>query len=126
MNQAQMQRTENMNMFNSGSGGMNNPSNETMIDSYQPLDPASDSLGDYNRSMLQYTQRQMSTFVDNDDSHRSKGSSSRSSQSSGQSGRSGTSGLARQANGPPTSVKHAAHIAENKVSGRDMAANSEF
>jgi hypothetical protein len=121
---AQMQRTENMNMYNSG--GIHNSSNETMIDSYQPLDPASDSLSDYNRSMLQYTQRQMSTFVDTDDSHRSKGSSSRSSQSSGQSGRSSASGLTRQANGPPATVNEAAHIAENKVSGRDMAANSEF
>jgi hypothetical protein len=126
MNQAQMQRTENLNMFKSDSGGVNNSSNETMVDSYQSLDPASASLGDYNRSMLQYTQRQMSTFVDTDDSHRSKGSSSRSSQSSDQSGRGSASGLARQANGPPTSVNHAARIAENKVSGRDMAANSEF
>ncbi|KAJ5775164.1 uncharacterized protein N7511_000175 [Penicillium nucicola] len=124
MTQAQMQRSENMNMFNSG--GMSNPNTETMIDSYQPLDPVTASLGDYNRSMLQYTQRQMSTFVDTDDSHHRKSSSSRSSQSSGQSGRTSVSGLARQANGPPTSINHAAQIAENKVSGRDMATKSEF
>ncbi|KAJ5343953.1 uncharacterized protein N7506_003777 [Penicillium brevicompactum] len=102
---AQMQQpTESVqSMFPNDAGGVNNTASETHVDSYRSLDPARASLEDYNRSMLQYTQRQMSTFVDVDDSHSGSGTSSRSSQSSGQSGRSneGTgSGLARSANGP--------------------------
>ncbi|CAG8373151.1 unnamed protein product [Penicillium salamii] len=123
---AQMQYpTESVkSMFPTDSGGVNNPASETLVDSYRSLDPARASLEDYNRSMLQYTQRQMSTFVDVDDSHRGSGTSSRSSQSSGQSGRSNDatgSSMARNANGPPTSVNTAAHLAASKVSGRDMA-----
>ncbi|KAK9855557.1 hypothetical protein MYU51_002091 [Penicillium brevicompactum] len=123
---AQMQQpTESVqSMFPNDAGGVNNTASETHVDSYRSLDPARASLEDYNRSMLQYTQRQMSTFVDVDDSHSGSGTSSRSSQSSGQSGRSneGTgSGLARSANGPPTSVNNAAHLAGSKISGRDMA-----
>jgi hypothetical protein len=122
---AQMQQpTENVeSMFPSNSGGVNIPTSETHVESYRSLDPASASLEDYNRSMLQYTQRQMSTFVDPDDSHRGDGSSSRSSQSSGQSGRSsasGTSSMAQSANGNPTSVSNAAHLAQSKMSGRDL------
>lgn len=62
------------------------------------------SLEDYKRTMLEYTQRQMSSFVDLGDSNARSGATSRSSESSGNSGRSGTSSngiLARQANGPP-------------------------
>ncbi|KAJ5280321.1 hypothetical protein N7478_005693 [Penicillium angulare] len=72
------------------------------VDSAASLDPQT-SLEDYNRTMLEYTQRQMSTFVDLDGS-RGNGASSRSSQSSGNSGNSGTSSngvLAGSANGPP-------------------------
>lgn len=119
--------TENVNsMFPTDSGGVNNPASETHVDAYRSLDPARASLEDYNRSMLQYTQRQMSTFVDTDDSHGGSGTSSRSSQSSGQSGRSNDavgSGIARNANGPAPSVNTAAHLAGSKVSGRDMAGN---
>lgn len=123
---AQMQQpTENLQtMFPVDSGGIDNMASETHVDSYRSLDPARASLEDYNRSMLQYTQRQMSSFVDTDDSHRGSGSSSRSSQSSGQSGRSNISSstqLASQASGPPTSVDHAAHLAGTQVSRRDMA-----
>jgi hypothetical protein len=122
----QMQHpSENMeSMFPSNTGAVDMPTSEIHVDSYRSLDPASASLEDYNRSMLQYTQRQMSTFVDVDDSHHSNGGSSRSSQSSGQSGRSSASGgsnLARNANGPPTSMNNAVHLANSKVSGRDMA-----
>ncbi|CAG7980305.1 unnamed protein product [Penicillium salamii] len=125
MTQAAQYPTESVkSMFPTDSGGVNNPASETLVDSYQSLDPARASLEDYNRSMLQYTQRQMSTFVDVDDSHRGSGTSSRSSQSSGQSGRSNdATGMARNANGPPTSVNTAAHLATSKVSGRDMADN---
>jgi hypothetical protein len=126
---AQMQQpTENVeSMFSSNSGGVDIPTSETHVETYRSLDPAHASLEDYNRSMLQYTQRQMSSFVDVDDSHRGSGSSSRSSQSSGQSGRSSAStgsGMARNANGPPTSVSNAAQLAGSKISGRDMANES--
>ncbi|KAJ5913124.1 hypothetical protein N7504_002007 [Penicillium tannophilum] len=80
-----------------------------LVDANQPIDPRT-SLEDYNRTMLNYTQRQMSTFVDLDGSGNSRGNgtSSRSSQSSGNSGNSDSSSngiLASQANGPsPTSA----------------------
>ncbi|OJJ48935.1 hypothetical protein ASPZODRAFT_1358651 [Penicilliopsis zonata CBS 506.65] len=54
------------------------------------------SLDDYNRIMLEYTQRQMASFVDQDgDRHRATSTRSRSSRSSDTSGRSGqsTSGI---------------------------------
>lgn len=76
----------------------------THIHTERALDPQI-SLEDYNRTMLEYTQRQMSSFVDLGNV-RNEGTSSRSSQSSG-SGNSGASGnssngvLASQANGPP-------------------------
>lgn len=118
---AQMQQpNENVeSMFPADSGGVNIPASETHVDSYQSLDPARASLEDYNRSMLLYTQRQMSNFVDVDHSHRGSGSSSRSSQSSGQSGRSNESSAsdgARNANGPSPSVH-----AGSKISQHDMA-----
>lgn len=74
----------------------------THIHNERSLDPQI-SLEDYNRTMLEYTQRQMSSFVDLGHVHK-EGTSSRSSQSSGNSGNSGTSSngvLASQANGPP-------------------------
>ncbi|KAJ5647232.1 hypothetical protein N7490_003604 [Penicillium lividum] len=69
----------------------------------QSVDPRT-SLEDYNRTMLDYTQRQMSSFVDLDGN---RNISSRNSQSSSNSGNSGNSAgssngvLASQANGPP-------------------------
>ncbi|KAJ5672787.1 hypothetical protein N7507_001914 [Penicillium longicatenatum] len=68
----------------------------------QSMDPRN-SLEDYNRTMLHYTQRQMSTFVDLDGpgNSRGNGTSSRSSQSSGNSDNSSNGVLASQANGPP-------------------------
>ncbi|KAJ5723632.1 hypothetical protein N7488_001667 [Penicillium malachiteum] len=74
----------------------------SQIHTDRSFDPRT-SLEDYNRTMLEYTQRQMSTFVDLDNT-RLDGTSSRSSQSSGNSGNSGTSSngvLASKANGPP-------------------------
>ncbi|KAJ5851358.1 uncharacterized protein N7529_010743 [Penicillium soppii] len=117
----QMQQpTDNVeSMFPTNSGGVDIPNSEIHVDPYRSLDPARASLEDYNRSMLQYTQRQMSSFVDTDDSHRS-------SQSSGQSGRSSTStssNMSRNAHGPTSSVSNAAHLAGSKVSSRDMADN---
>ncbi|KAJ6146969.1 hypothetical protein N7497_008951 [Penicillium chrysogenum] len=102
---AQMeQATEDIHSMFPDSGGMENMAGETLVESYRSLDPARALLEDYNRSMLQYTQRQMSSFVDTDDTRRS-------SQSSGQSGRSSAS-----------RGQHAAHPVETKLSGRDMAA----
>lgn len=126
---AQMQQpSENIHsMFPAQTEGMDNMASETHVDSYRSLDPARASLEDYNRSMLQYTQRQMSSFVDADDSHRGRGSSSRSSQSSGQSGySSGSSGgsggnVPHQANAPVSPVNNASRLSDSKVSGRDMA-----
>lgn len=72
------------------------------------------SLEDYNRTMLEYTQRQISSFVDLNDNRSRRGASSRSSQSSGNSGRSGASNngvLACQANGPPPTSAGAAAAA---------------
>lgn len=100
-------------MFPSDSPGMSNMASETRIDSYRSLDPSRASLEDYNRAMLLYTQRQIASFVDMDDSHRGSSSSGRSSASS-------SSGMARQANGPGTSVSNAAYLAEGKIN-RDMA-----
>ncbi|KAJ5573766.1 uncharacterized protein N7459_008193 [Penicillium hispanicum] len=90
--------------------GAGPPSSASHVETARSLDPHN-SLEDYNRTMLEYTQRQMSSFVDLDD-NTGRGSSSRSSQSSGDSGHSGASSngvLARQANGaPPTSAGAAA------------------
>lgn len=75
------------------------------------------SIEDYNRTMLEYTQRQMSSFVDLDGNNSTNSGSSRSSQSSGNSGRSGASSngvLARQANGPPPTSASAAAAATSR------------
>ncbi|KAJ5958163.1 uncharacterized protein N7479_005313 [Penicillium vulpinum] len=115
---AQMQQaTENINSMFPDSGGVDNIASETHVDSYRSLDPSSSSLEDYNRSMLQYTQRQMSCFVDMNDSRRG-------SQSSGKSGFSiatSSSSRSRQANESFPSINNAAPLAGNKLSGRDMA-----
>lgn len=111
------QATENIHTMFPGSDNVDTMSNETLVDSYRSLDPSRASLGDYNRSMLQYTQRQMSSFVDTDDLRRD-------SQSSGQSGRSiasSGSNISRQTNESFTPVSNTSHLAETKVSGRDMA-----
>ncbi|KAJ5575649.1 hypothetical protein N7535_002575 [Penicillium sp. DV-2018c] len=120
MTAAQMQQPAESihNMFPSDTQTVDNKSSETRIGSYQALDPAHDSLEDYNRSMLQYTQRQMSSFVDDDNSHPDRGSTSRSSQDSGQSGRSSASSgtdMASQANGPSMPAN------DSTVNGRNMA-----
>lgn len=84
----------------------------------QRLDPHT-SLGDYNRTMLEYTQRQMSSFVDLDDAKSGSGTSSRSSQSSGNSGTSSNGVLAGQANGPaPTSASAARHAQQRHKAAR--------
>lgn len=114
------QTTETIPMFPNDSGG----AAEQHVHNVRSLDPRND-LGDYNRTMLEYTHRQMSTFVDLDDANGSglSGTSSRGSQSSGNSGRSSasnTSSLPRQANGPPptsANVTAAAARHERKQSG---------
>ncbi|ODM20908.1 hypothetical protein SI65_03961 [Aspergillus cristatus] len=50
----------------------------------RPLDPRN-NIEDYNRVMLQYTQRRMSTFCDMDEGHGSPSGSSNSSNSSSRS-----------------------------------------
>lgn len=50
----------------------------------RPLDPRT-SVNDYNRVMLQYTQRRMSTFCDMDDGRGSPGGSSNTSNTSSRS-----------------------------------------
>ena len=93
--------------------GGNGPLHGDHVETQRSTEPRI-SLEDYNRTMLEYTQRQMSSFVDLDDSNAGSRASSRSSQSSGDSGRSGASSngiLARQANGPPpTSASAAAAV----------------
>jgi hypothetical protein len=67
------------------------------------------SIEDYNRVMLQYTQRRMSTFLDmGNDSGPPPSLSSRSSDSSGNSGVSTSGVLARQA-AAPTSLGASHH-----------------
>ncbi|KAJ5241206.1 uncharacterized protein N7469_002797 [Penicillium citrinum] len=79
---------------------------DSHVQAQRAVDPHT-SLEDYNRSMLEHTHKQMSSFVDLDDPQQGSGISSRSSQSSGDSGNSGSSGtsnngsIARRANGPP-------------------------
>lgn len=90
-----------------------------------PMDSRT-SLEDYNRTMLHYTQRQMSTFVDLDglDNSRGNGTSSRSSQSSGNSGNSDNSSngvLASQANGPPPTSAGASSDARMKSHAMNQA-----
>ncbi|OQE19489.1 hypothetical protein PENSTE_c015G03395 [Penicillium steckii] len=83
--------------------GSGSPAVESHVQSQRAVDPHT-SLEDYNRSMLEYTHKQMSSFVDLDGPQQGSGVSSRSSQSSGDSGSSGASNkgsIARQANGPP-------------------------
>ncbi|KAJ5469973.1 hypothetical protein N7530_007330 [Penicillium desertorum] len=99
------------------SGGMENMARETLVESYRSLDPARALLEDYNRSMLLYTQRQMSSFVDTDDTRRNSQSSGQSGRSSGSRG----SSMSQQGNPSFTSVSSAAHPVETKLSGRDMA-----
>jgi hypothetical protein len=108
--QQMQQPSDNIqNMFLHELGG-NGPLHGNHVETPRSTDPRI-SLEDYNRTMLEYTQRQMSSFVDLDDSNASSRASSRSSQSSGDSGRSGASSngiLARQANGPPPTSAGAA------------------
>ncbi|KAJ5947603.1 hypothetical protein N7466_000618 [Penicillium verhagenii] len=96
------ERTQFQQPFNQDSGA-GPPSH--YVETNRSIDPRT-SLEDYNRTMLHYTQLQMSSFVDLDvpGGARGSGTSSRSSQSSGNSGNSNTSSngvLANQANGPP-------------------------
>lgn len=96
-----------------------------LVDANQPIDPRT-SLEDYNRTMLNYTQRQMSTFVDLDGpgNSRGNGTSSRSSQSSGNSGNSDNSSngvLASQANGPPPTSAGSSADAHMKSNAMDHA-----
>jgi hypothetical protein len=111
--QQMQQPSDNIhNMFPHESGRIG-PPHGNHVETQRSTDPRT-SLDDYNRTMLEYTQRQMSSFVDLDDSNSPGSGSSRSSQSSGNSGRSGTSSngvLACQANGPPPTSASAAAAA---------------
>lgn len=113
MTESEMQQpTETIPMFPKDDAGAGSPSSGQNVHALRSMDPLN-SLDDYNRTMLEYTHRQMSSFVDVDDSNGASlsGISSRSSQSSGNIGRSGSSNngvLARQANGPPPTSAGAA------------------
>jgi len=104
----------NLNMFPSDNRCELSTTNHH-VETSRSLDPRN-SLEDYNRTMLEYTQRQVSSFVDQDDKSRSSGSSGssgRSSHSSVHSGNSNTGVLAQQANGsPPTSASASRHATE--------------
>jgi len=108
--QQMQQPSDNIqNMFPHELGG-NGPFHGNHVETQRSTDPRI-SLEDYNRTMLEYTQRQMSSFVHLDDSNASSSASGRSSQDSGDSGRNGASSngiLARQANGPPPTSAGAA------------------
>jgi hypothetical protein len=104
-------------MFPQESGGTG-PAHGNHVETQRSTEPGI-TLEDYNRTMLEYTQRQMSSFVDLDENNSPGGGSSRSSQSSGDSGRSGNSSngvLARQANGPPPTSADAAAAATHYAS----------
>lgn len=109
MTQIQMQQpAESIDTMFPPDSGAGPPVSENHVETQLP--DSQTSLDDYNRTMLEYTQRQMSSFVDLDDAKSGSGSgtSSRSSQSSGTSGSSGSGDLARQANGPPPASAGAA------------------
>ncbi|CRG87367.1 hypothetical protein PISL3812_04384 [Talaromyces islandicus] len=59
------------------------------------------SIDDYNRVMLQYTQRQMAAFTNSAPGNRRSSGNSGSSGSSGQSNTSSIANMARTSNGPP-------------------------
>ncbi|KAJ5223707.1 hypothetical protein N7468_008249 [Penicillium chermesinum] len=84
------------------------------------------SIEGYNRTMLEYTQRQMSSFVDLDEANANGGgASSRSSQSSGNSGTSGSGVLAGSANGPSTTAPASADARQaQQMSSRESNGRS--
>jgi hypothetical protein len=112
MNQnTHMQPTDMVQGMFAHDAGAGPPPSDSHVESQRSMDPHV-SLEDYNRHMLEYTQRQMSSFVDLDD-NRDSGSSGRSSESSGSSCNSGRSShnssvVTSQANAPPTSAGAAA------------------
>ncbi|KAF7178735.1 hypothetical protein CNMCM7691_007553 [Aspergillus felis] len=96
-------------------GGGCRPPGETHVETQRSVDP-NISIEDYNRIMLQYTQRRMSTFLDmGNDSTPPPSRSSRSSDSSGNSGVLTSGALARQAAGP-TSLE-ASHLRNSQTPG---------
>ncbi|OJJ95457.1 hypothetical protein ASPACDRAFT_64367 [Aspergillus aculeatus ATCC 16872] len=85
------------------------PPGDYRIHSHRTTDPHS-SVEDYNRIMLEYTQRRMADFAEFDDDKGSFPSrSSRSSQTSGNSGTSTSGVLARQAAGPTSTSAGSPH-----------------
>ncbi|GFF45102.1 hypothetical protein IFM51744_05981 [Aspergillus udagawae] len=88
-------------------GGGCRPPGETHVETQRSVDP-NISIEDYNRVMLQYTQRRMSSFLDMGNDSGPPSRSSRSSDSSGNSGVSTSGVLARQAAGP-TSLEASHH-----------------
>ncbi|EPS34509.1 hypothetical protein PDE_09473 [Penicillium oxalicum 114-2] len=92
----------------------------TNVETQRTFDPHT-TIEDYNRTMLEYTQRQISSFVDLDENNNSSGTCSRSSQSSGNSDTSAHSTDSRHAAGAssPTSANPV-----RSTSVRDMAAEA--
>ncbi|KAJ5134502.1 hypothetical protein N7448_000478 [Penicillium atrosanguineum] len=127
MNQSTMQPTETVQSMFAQNSGAGPPASNSNVETQRSMDPHV-SLEDYNRTMLEYTQRQMSSFVDLDDS-RGSGSSGRSGRSSGSSHHSGDSGtsngvITSQSSAPPTSAGAAAVKRCNLQQGHQQSALS--
>lgn len=119
------QPTETIPMFPNDDAGAGASSCGQKAENLRSLDPLH-SLDDYNRTMLEYTHRQMSSFVDTEESNgvNLSSTSSRSSQSSGNSGSSNNGVLARQANGPPpTSAGAIRHASQQSRTPSEAKAN---
>jgi len=101
--------------------GAGPPASNSHVETQRSMDPQV-SLEVYNRTMLEYTQQQMSSFVDLDGS-RDGGSSGRSSGRSSNSGRSGSGSgvVTSHAGGPATSAAAAAAKRHNLQRGQPSA-----
>ena len=127
MNRSTMQPTDTVQSMFAQDSGAGPPASNSHVETQRSMDPDV-SLEDYNRTMLEYTQRQMSSFVDLEDGPGS-GSSNRSSESGGSSlnsSRSGTSNgvITSQASAPPTSASAAAAKQRNLQQGHQQSALS--
>ncbi|KAJ6107542.1 hypothetical protein N7523_008865 [Penicillium sp. IBT 18751x] len=127
MNRSTAQPTDTVQSMFAQDSGAGPPDSNSHVEIQRSMDPHV-SLEDYNRTMLEYTQRQMSSFVDLDDG-RGSGSSNRSSASGGSSlngSRTGTSNgvVASQASTPPTSASAAAAKRRNLQQGTQQSALS--
>ncbi|EAW14779.1 uncharacterized protein ACLA_001900 [Aspergillus clavatus NRRL 1] len=116
-----MQQPKNIGPTFPTDGGGCRPPGEPQVESQRSMDPNT-SIEDYNRVMLEYTQRRMSTFLDMEDESASPASrSSRSSDTSGSSGISVSGMLARQAAAPTSAAAARQHCDAQKNPGHQSA-----